>query len=176
MHKNEDYILCMKGSGRTGNIQFYLLLTGEVQRVMSLRNPLQKMSKSDNQEMSRINLTDSPDELRKKVRKAVTDSTSRITYEPNNRPGVSNLVSMYSALADVSHKEVCERFEGKETVDLKDELGELLVEKLGPIHEEILRLEKDPGYVDQVLKEGADKAKSLAEENLKSIMKRIGVV
>lgn len=158
------------------NLSTALILSGDVQRVMSLRNPLQKMSKSDNQEMSRINLTDSPDELRKKVRKAVTDSTSRITYEPDDRPGVSNLVSIYSALADISHEDVCERFEGKETVDLKDELGELLVEKLGPIREEILRLEKDTGHVDQVLREGADKAKRLAEENLKSIMKHMGVV
>ena len=69
-----------------------MLHAGEVRRVMSLRNPLQKMSKSDNQELSRINLTDSSDEIRNKVRKAVTDSTGRITYDQTTRPGVSNPV------------------------------------------------------------------------------------
>ena len=142
---------------------------------MSLRNPLQKMSKSDNIEASRINLTDSPDELRKKVRKAVTDSTGRITYEPEDRPGVSNLVSIYGTFAELSHDEVCTRFEGKQTVDLKEELGELLVEKLGPIQERILKLENDPVYVDQVLREGTDKAKALAEENLDNIRKLVGL-
>ena len=143
---------------------------------MSLRNPLQKMSKSDNQEASRINLTDSPNDIRRKIRKAVTDSTSRITYEPTERPGVSNLVSIYGALVELGHNEVCERFEGKETVHLKDELAELLVEKLGPIHERILVLESDSGYVDQVLKDGADKAKSIATENLDSIMRLMGIL
>ena len=142
---------------------------------MSLRNPLQKMSKSDNQEVSRINLTDSPDEIRKKIRKAVTDSTSRITYDPVERPGVSNLVSIYAALADLSHEEVCERYVEKQTVDMKNDLGELLVEKLGPISERIHRLESDVGYVDEVLREGVEKAKALAEENLKSIMNLMGV-
>lgn len=142
---------------------------------MSLRNPLQKMSKSDNQEASRINLTDSPDDIRKKVRKAVTDSMSRITFEPSDRPGVSNLVSIYSALAELKHEEVCERFEGKETIHLKDELAELLVEKLGPIRERILELESDHSYVNQVLKKGADRAKSIATLNLDGIMRLMGI-
>ena len=65
---------------------------------MSLRDPFQKMSKSDNMEGSRINLNDSPDHIRKKVRKAVTDCTSEITFSPDKRPGVSNLISIYSAV------------------------------------------------------------------------------
>lgn len=134
------------------------------------------MSKSDNQEVSRINLTDSPDDIRKKIRKAVTDSTGRVTFEPTERPGVSNLVSIYGAFAELSHNEVCERFEGKQTVDLKNELAELLVDKLRPICDRILELESDPGYVDQVLKDGADKAKSIATENLDSIMRLMGVL
>ena len=149
---------------------------GEVQRVMSLRNPLQKMSKSDNQESSRINLTDSPDVIRQKIRKAVTDSTSAVTFEPSERPGVSNLVSIYGALAELNHNEVCERFEGKQTVDLKDELAELLVEKLQPICQRISELEGEPGYIDQVLKDGADKAKSIATENLDGIMRLMGLL
>ena len=149
---------------------------GEVQRVMSLRNPLQKMSKSDNQESSRIDLTDSPDVIRQKIRKAVTDSTSAVTFEPSERPGVSNLVSIYGALAELNHNEVCERFEGKQTVDLKDELAELLVEKLRPVCQRISELEEEPGYIDQVLKDGADKAKSIATENLDSIMRLMGLL
>ena len=121
-------------------------------------------------------MTDSPDDIRKKIRKAVTDSTGRITFEPTERPGVSNLVSIYGALAELSHNEVCERFEGKQTIDLKDELAELLVEKLQPICERIHELESDPGYVDQVLTEGADKAKSIATKNLDDIMRLMGIL
>lgn len=151
-------------------------LLGEVRRVMSLRNPLQKMSKSDNQELSRINLSDSPDEIRNKVRKAVTDSVGRITYNPDESPGISNLVSIYAAVSGLSHEEVCAKFEGKQTVDLKDDLAELLMEKLGPIREQVTHLENDPGYVEEVLRSGAEKAVALAEENLTEVKKSLGIL
>ena len=134
------------------------------------------MSKSDNQEMTRINLSDSPDEIRNKVRKAVTDSNGRVTYEPTERPGVSNLVSIYAAITDLEHGDVCARFEGKQSVDLKDELAEVLIEKLSPIRGEMSRLESDPGHVDEVLKEGAKRARTIAEANLTEIKKLLGIL
>ena len=143
---------------------------------MSLRNPLQKMSKSDNQEMSRINLTDLPDEIRKKVRRAVTDSTGRVTFDPTTRPGVSNLVSIYGAVTGLSHDKICERFEGKQTVHLKDELAEVLIQELCPIQKKIAQLEGNMDYVEGVIKEGAERATAMAEENLNEIKKIVGML
>lgn len=134
------------------------------------------MSKSDNQELSRINLSDSPDEIRKKVMRAVTDCDSRTTYEPAERPGVSNLVLIYSAMSGQSTADVCSAFEGKQTVDLKQGLTEVLVEKLTPIREEIARLESDHGYVDQVLREGAEKARQIASKNIEEMKSVMGVL
>ena len=142
---------------------------------MSLRNPLQKMSKSDNQDMTRINLTDSPDDIRNKIRKAVTDSTGRVTFDPKERPGVSNLVSMYAAVSDSKPEEVCRMFEGKMTVHLKDELAECLVSELAPVRQEINRLQSDRGYVVQVLREGREKALQIADPNLTEIKKTMGI-
>ena len=143
---------------------------------MSLRNPLQKMSKSDNQEMSRINLTDLPDEIRKKVRRAVTDSTGRVTFDPTTRPGVSNLVSIYGAVTGLSHDKICERFEGKQTVHLKDELAEVLIQELCPIQEQIVQLEGNMDYVEGVIKEGTERATAMAEENLNEIKRIVGML
>ena len=142
---------------------------------MSLRNPLQKMSKSDNQEMSQVTLTDSPDEIRKKIRRAVTDCTSRVTFDPTGRPGVSNLVAIYSAVTGLSTDEVCSRCEGKETVDLKDQLADILIEALSPIRAKILELEKDERYLDEILKNGAERARVIAEENIASISRLVGL-
>ena len=143
---------------------------------MSLRNPLQKMSKSDNQEMSRINLTDLPDEIRKKVRRAVTDSTGRVTFDPTTRPGVSNLVSIYGAVTGLSHDKICERFEGKQTVHLKDEPAEVLIQELCPIQKKIAQLEGNIDYVEGVIKEGTERATAMAEENLNEIKKIVGML
>ncbi len=142
---------------------------------MSLRNPLQKMSKSDNQELSRINLSDSPDEIKKKIRRTVTDSNSRTTYDPADRPGVSNLVSIYSAMTGQSPIDICSAFEGRQTVDLKDELAEVLIERLSPIREEIDHLENNPSYVDRVLAEGAERAGQIAEDNMKDMKRVLGI-
>ena len=144
-------------------------------RVKSLRSPLHKMSKSDNQERSRINLTDSPDVIREKVRKAVTDCDSEVTYDPTARPGVSNLVSIYSAFTGLSPEEVCTKFQGKETVSLKDELVEVLNESLGPIREATISLESNEDYVESVLQEGARKAMEVAQLNLDQVKRLVGL-
>jgi tryptophanyl-tRNA synthetase len=134
------------------------------------------MSKSDNQEMSCINLCDPPDAIVKKVQRAVTDCISLVSYEPEERPGVSNLVAVYAAMSGLSHEQVCAAFEGKQTVDFKRALGELLVEGLTPIRERTLELEADPGYVDEVLRQGAERAKVIAEENLVGVKRKIGLI
>ena len=133
------------------------------------------MSKSDNQDMTRINLSDSPDDIRNKIRKSVTDCTGQVTFDPEERPGVSNLISIYSALCGRSTEDVCRIFVGKQTVDLKDELAELLINELAPIHLEISRLEADRGYVLETLKEGRDRAQEIAKINMIEIKRIIGI-
>ena len=142
---------------------------------MSLRNPLQKMSKSDNQDMTRINLTDSSDDIRNKIRKAVTDCTGSVTFDPHERPGVSNLVSIFAAVSDSTPDKICRMFEGKQTVHLKDELAELLISELAPIREEINRLQTDRGYVMDILRDGSERAREIAEPNLAEIKVLMGI-
>ena len=153
-----------------------LSLSGKVQRVMSLRNPLKKMSKSDNQPLSTLSLSDSPDEIQKKIRRAVTDSTSHVTFEPEIRPGVSNLVSIYSAISGRSQSEVCAMFEGKQSIEFKDSLVEVLVDTLRPIREEMEHLTNNPDHVVAVLRDGAERAREIAEMNWNTIRELVGLL
>lgn len=150
-------------------------MTGKNQRIMSLRNPLQKMSKSDNQDMTRIDITDTPDQIHNKIRKAVTDCTSAVTYQPEERPGVSNLVSIYSALSGRSTDEVVEDFTGKETLELKDSLTGVIVSYLKPIQERIIELEEDEGHIEQVLADGARRARERASVTINGAKELLGI-
>ena len=142
---------------------------------MSLRNPLQKMSKSDNQELSRINLSDSPDEIKKKIRKTVTDCQSQVTYDPDTRPGVSNLVSIYTAVTGLQQQEVVDMFVGKDTLQLKDALTDVLVDHLKPVREELERLDREEGYVREVLDKGGIRADECARETMGLVKTTLGI-
>ena len=126
--------------------------------------------------MTRINLSDSPDQIRNKIRKAVTDSNGEVTFDPEKRPGVSNLVSIFCALTGSSQSEVCQQFVGKQTIDLKNSLIEVLINELTPVRQEINRLEREREYVDQVLEEGSGRAKVIAEVNLNEVKEAVGVI
>jgi len=134
------------------------------------------MSKSDNQEMSCVYLTDHPDTVIEKIKKAVTDCTGAVYYEEETRPGVSNLMRIYSSITGASYDEIQHEFEGKMTVDFKMRLGEVLVETLEPIRKEADRLEKELGYVDSILTEGAQRATEMAHENLSKVKTRLGLL
>lgn len=127
------------------------------------------MSKSDGEDSGRINLTDTPDMIRKKIRKAVTDSINEVTYDPATRPGVSNLVSIFAALKDISVDEVCMKYVDKPSVELKDDLVDLLVDELRPIHKKMKQLDNDIGYVDKILSSGSERASELARTNYSEI-------
>lgn len=142
---------------------------------MSLRDPFQKMSKSDNIELSRINLNDSPDLIKKKVRKAVTDCTSEITFSPEERPGVSNLVSIYSAITVLSPTDVAEQFVGKETVDFKHSLAEVIIEHLKPIQQKLAQYNASPEYVDDILRKGSEKATEEACRTMADVKTVLGL-
>ena len=139
------------------------VITGEATRVMSLRDGTKKMSKSDISEYSRINLTDGRDAIAQKFRKARTDSEPGVTFDQENRPEAANLITIYAALADSTRQDVVAKYADAQFSAFKADLTDLAVEKLGPIGEEMKRLMGDPGYVDDVLREGAERARAIAE-------------
>ena len=137
---------------------------------------MMKMSKSDKQPGGCVFLDDPADVVATKFRRAVTDMTTALSYEPDTRPGVSNLVALHSAFSGLSHIEVCKRFEGKETTEIKQELANLVTEHFEPIREKMADLEKRPGYVDDVLHDGAARARKIASEFLGKVKHAIGIL
>ena len=140
------------------------VIMGIAARVMSLRDGAKKMSKSDPSDQSRINLTDDAETIALKIRRAKTDAEP-LPSEPaglEGRPEARNLVGIYAALADTDLAGVLADFGGKGFVSFKDSLSELLVAKLSPIASETRRWLADPGAVDAVLRDGADRAAALA--------------
>ena len=154
------------------------LIEGPATRVMSLRDGTKKMSKSDSSDLSRINLTDDAETIAKKIRKARTDP------EPlpsdldglKNRPDADNLVGIYAALADTDKASVIRDFAGRQFSEFKPALAELAVDKLAPIASEMRRLSADPGYIDGVLADGAQRASAIADPILKDIYRIVGLL
>ncbi|KAL0184124.1 hypothetical protein M9458_019820, partial [Cirrhinus mrigala] len=130
-------------------------------------DPSSKMSKSDPQKLATIFLTDTPDDIVLKIRRAVTDFTSEVTYEPESRPGVSNLVSMHAAVSGQSVEEVVRLAKDMDTGQYKNVVAEAVVQKLQPIRLEIQRLRADRA-------KGAEKARSLAAPVMTEVRKLVG--
>lgn len=153
------------------------IIEGPATRIMSLRDGTKKMSKSDPSDMSRINLTDTADDIAKKIRKAKTDP------EPlpgdadglEGRAEASNLVGIYAALADMSMDEVVAEFGGQSFSTFKPALAELAVEKISPIADEMRRLSADSAYMDTVLADGADRARVIAAETMRHVRDIVGL-
>jgi len=152
------------------------LIFGEATRVMSLRDGSKKMSKSEPSEMSRINLTDSPDDIAKKIRKAKTDPhpLPASVEEMAERPEAANLIGIFAALSDQTTADTCTQFSGVEFSQFKKELVELAVDKLSPITVEMQRLVADPGYVDGVLRDGAMRAAEIAGPIVEEVKDLVG--
>lgn len=154
------------------------VIEGPATRIMSLRDGSKKMSKSDPSDLSRINLTDDADEIAKKIRKAKTDPAPL----PDNleslkeRPEADNLVGIYAALAEVSKEAVIAEFGGKEFSTFKPALADLAVEKLAPINAEMRRLMEAPGDVDAVLRDGAMRAREIADETMREVKQIVGLL
>ena len=152
------------------------LIFGEATRVMSLRDGTKKMSKSDLSDYSRIMLCDTNDEIIQKIKKAKTDPhplPSNLS-DLNKRPEALNLFSIFASLNNLSTEQVVQNYAGKEFSNFKNDLGELIVEKISPIREETKKLIADKGYLDNVLKEGKEKATVVADSVLKDVYKIIG--
>jgi tryptophanyl-tRNA synthetase len=152
------------------------LISGPATRVMSLRDGTKKMSKSDPSDQSRINLTDGPDEIAKKIRKAKTDPEPLPTDAKGleARPEADNLVGIYAALAGAPVEDVLKDFGGAQFSAFKGALVDLAVAKLGPIGSEMKRLTEDRAYVDSVLQRGAERARDIAEPHLRVIKDIVG--
>jgi len=150
------------------------IITGAATRVMSLRDGRAKMSKSDPSDYARINLTDDAATVAKKFQKARTDSVPGVTWDPENRPEAANLLNIYAALAGITREEVCARFADAQFSVFKRELTEMAVAKLGPLGDEMKRLVADPGYVDGVLRDGAERAAAIARPILAEAERLVG--
>jgi len=152
------------------------LILGEATRVMSLRDGTKKMSKSDPSDYSRINLTDDAEAIRTKIRKARTDPhpLPETVEGLAGRAEADNLVGIYAALADRSKAEVLAEFRGAQFSTFKDALSDLAAAVLGPIGHEMQRLKADPGYVEAILREGAERADAIAAPVLREAMRVVG--
>jgi len=146
-------------------------------RIMSLRDGAAKMSKSDPSDMSRVNLNDDPDLIAQKVKKAKSDP-DLLPADPaelEGRPEAKNLVTIYSALSDETVGNVLGRFAGQGFGAFKPALAELMVETLRPIGQRLAQLQQDPAELDRLLAIGAEKARAVAEANLKAAYKATGL-
>ena len=154
------------------------VIEGEATRVMSLRDGLKKMSKSDPSDLSRINLTDDADTIARKIRKAKTDIEPLPSEAKglDERPEADNLVGIYAALADMSRDAVVSEFAGKQFSVFKPALADLAVEKLAPIAGEMRRLMADPGHIDAILKDGGERAGAIAEKTMADVRDILGML
>jgi tryptophanyl-tRNA synthetase len=154
------------------------IIGGPAARVMSLRDGSKKMSKSDPSDFSRINLTDDPDAIAQKIRKAKTDAEPLPSEEPGlaGRPEAENLVGIYAALSDRSKAEVLGEFGNAQFSAFKAALVELSVERLGPIGAEMKRLKDDGAYIDSVLKDGSERARTMADSTMADVKDIVGFV
>ncbi len=152
------------------------LIKGPGARIMSLRDGTSKMSKSDPSDNARINLTDSPEDMAKKIKKAKSDAgvIPASEAELEERPEVQNLVGIYAALGDMSDQAVLDQFSGQGFGVFKPALAELVVETLQPVSDLMRRYLADPDELDRILAAGADRANVLAEPILSDIRKVIG--
>ena len=143
-------------------------------RIMGLDDPTKKMSKSEDNPGHAINLLDSPDEIRAKIKRATTDSQREIRFE-EKRPGIYNLLVIYELLSGLSRAEIEARYEGKGYAHLKKDLGEVVVEGLKPLQSRYKELTAEPGHIDSLLAAGASRVRPLAEKTLALVKSRVGL-
>ena len=150
------------------------LIMPQAARIMSLNDGTRKMSKSEESDYSRINLTDDADAIANKIKKAQTDSDPTVTYDVEKRPSVSNLITIYAALDNSTPEKVVAQFSSLKTGQFKGQLAELAVAKLSPITARMRELMADTAALDAIVKEGAERARAVAMPILKETMKRVG--
>lgn len=143
-------------------------------RIMSLSEPTSKMSKSGEVD-SYIAMTDDADTIRRKIRRAVTDSDGEIRMDPENKPGVTNLLAITAAMSNRTPEEVCQELQGKGYGALKEAATDAVISTLSPIQDEYKRLVADKAYLNEVLGNGAERASALARRTLRKVYKKVGL-
>lgn len=151
------------------------IIRTEGARVMGLDDPTRKMSKSAGSVNNYIALGDQPDVIRKKIKRAVTDSGTEVRGG-HDKPALTNLLDIYSVLAGEPVAAIEARYEGKGYADFKTDLGDVVVGALAPIQARIRELEADKAYTLEVLKAGAERAEAIAERTLAKVRERVGLV
>ncbi len=169
--------IAIRFNGRYGDTfvvpEPYIPVSGA--KVYSLQDPTSKMSKSDPNENATVSVIDEPDVIMRKFKRAVTDSDNRIICSPD-KPGITNLLTIYSAMTDTPINKCEELFDGVGYGDFKLKVGEAVVEKLRPIREKYTDLLKNKDYLTSITKEGAEKASYLARKTLSKVYRKIGFV
>ena len=143
-------------------------------KIMSLQEPTKKMSKSDTDANATISIIDDPDTIIRKFKRAVTDSDTEIRFDVENKPGISNLMTIYSSITGQSMEQVQNEFEGKGYGDFKFRVGEAVVEELRPIQDRFKELSSDKAYIDSLIKKNAETAQYLATKTLRKVQKKVG--
>jgi len=152
------------------------LIQKQFSRIMSLKDGMKKMSKSDPSDLSRINLTDGKDEIHNKIKKAKTDTMPMPTDIKNlaERPEAENLLGIYSSLKNQKIENSISDFNGKQFSEFKKKLSEALIETIEPISKEVKKLLNDEKYLDEILLKGSEKANIIATKKIKEIKKLVG--
>ncbi|AIO19542.1 Tryptophan--tRNA ligase [Candidatus Izimaplasma bacterium HR1] len=143
-------------------------------KINSLSNPTAKMSKSDDNEKSRINLLDPENIIKKRIKSAITDSMGTVKYDPENRPGISNLLTIYSVITNMPFNDIEDKYEGKGYKEFKEDLGAIVFQELKPIQERYNELINSK-ELDLILDKGRDRAIQVTERKLAKTMDRIGL-
>jgi tryptophanyl-tRNA synthetase len=144
-------------------------------KIYSLQQPTEKMSKSDSDINATISILDKPDDIIRKFKRAVTDSDGLIAFS-DDKPGISNLLTIFSSVTDRSIEDIVNDYQGKGYADFKADVGESVVEFLNPIQSEYNRLIQDKTYLMSIAKDGAEKAQSIARRTLSKVYKKVGLV
>ena len=147
------------------------LIQKDFSRIMSLKDGMKKMSKSELSDLSRINLTDDKDQIVNKIKKAKTDTLPMPStiQDLNERPEAKNLIGIYSSLKNSTLEKTIQEFSGKNFSEFKEDLSQITIEKISPISKEIKKLLSDQSYLDKILVEGSKKADEIASKKIKKI-------
>jgi len=145
------------------------------EKIMSLQNPKKKMSKTDDPRGC-IDLSDTPEEIRKKIMSAVTDTGKTIVYDPQKKPGISNLLTIYSIFSGKTTKELEKKFKNRGYAELKKSLAELLINSLEPFQRKRKELLQREVYVKEILEKGRKRAQLLAQSTMAEAKKKMGLI
>lgn len=150
--------------------------TKEGAKIMSLQEPTKKMSKSDSNPKSFILMTDDASVIMKKFKSAVTDSEGTVRFDPETKPGVSNLISIYSVFTEKKYEEIEQEFAGLGYSQFKEAVAQSVIDALSPVQTEFKRILKDKAYMNEVLTTGAQEAERIANRLVSKVYKKVGLM